>query len=189
MCWAQPCRSNPSCATRLKATAATVLSRRGATTLHGQCEQHQPVKFSSSAQIMCLVIGTPIFVEIRRKDDFRGRREELQIMRGRARHELLPAAGRHSPTEQRPGKVTRVLRLLGQGPSGQESPDDRREWLEVLWFCRFCSDERRPRTGLRMEMLGCRYSVLLIFNTVGDTTMAMALPPWNCRLLAMLRKT
>src|SRR5215467_4536935 len=56
---AQACWSKPSCATRLKASAATVLSRRGATTPHGQREQHQPVKFSSSAQIICLVIGTP----------------------------------------------------------------------------------------------------------------------------------
>src|SRR5690348_4153171 len=56
---AQACCSEPSCATRLKASAATVLSRRGATTPHGQREQHQPVKFSSSAQIMCRVIGTP----------------------------------------------------------------------------------------------------------------------------------
>jgi hypothetical protein len=56
---AQACWSKPSCATRLKATAATVLSSRGATTPHGQWEQHQPVNLSSSAQIMCRVIGTP----------------------------------------------------------------------------------------------------------------------------------
>jgi hypothetical protein len=41
---------------RLKASAATVLSRRGAVIPHVQREQHQPLKSSSSIQIRCLFI-------------------------------------------------------------------------------------------------------------------------------------
>jgi len=78
---AQACWSKVSCATRLNASAATVLSGRGATTPHGQWEQHQPVKCSSSAQIMCRVINTPSFVDFDGRMDFRERREELQMMR------------------------------------------------------------------------------------------------------------
>src|SRR5215469_1393223 len=66
---AQACPSKVSCAMRLKASAATVLSKCGETTPQGQCEQHQPVKFSSSAQIMRRVICTPtVGCGIRRKD-------------------------------------------------------------------------------------------------------------------------
>lgn len=47
----QSCFSKPSRATRLKARAATVLSRRGAMRPQEHREQHQPVKRSSSTQI------------------------------------------------------------------------------------------------------------------------------------------
>src|SRR4029077_19733411 len=46
-----------SCATRLKVSAATVLSRRGAVIPHVQWEQHQPLKSSPSIQIRCLFIS------------------------------------------------------------------------------------------------------------------------------------
>jgi hypothetical protein len=45
-----------SCARRLKASAATVLCRRGAVIPHGQWEQHRPVKSSSSTQIKRFLI-------------------------------------------------------------------------------------------------------------------------------------
>jgi hypothetical protein len=76
---AQECWSKLSCAVRLKARAATVLARRGATTPHGQWEQHQPVKCSSSAQIMPLVIGAPSFVDFDGRLAFRAGREQLHI--------------------------------------------------------------------------------------------------------------
>jgi hypothetical protein len=41
------------------------------------------------------------------------------MMRGRARHELLPAADTHSPTNPKGGKVTSVRRPLEQWPSGR----------------------------------------------------------------------
>jgi hypothetical protein len=64
---------------------------RGATTPHGQREQHQPVKFSSSAQIMCLVIGAPsLWTSTEGWTSARG--EKSCRCEGRVRHELLPAA-------------------------------------------------------------------------------------------------
>ena len=53
---AQLCFSNVSCATRLKASTATVVSQRGAVMPHGQWEQDQPAKSSSSTQIKRLLI-------------------------------------------------------------------------------------------------------------------------------------
>ena len=76
---AQACLSKLSCAVRLNASAATVLSKRGATTTHGHWEQHQPVMSSSSAQIMRLVIGTPCFVDFGGTKGFRTRLEQLHI--------------------------------------------------------------------------------------------------------------
>ena len=54
--WGHVCFSKFSCAIRLKVSAATVLSSRGAMTPHWQYEQHQPVKSSFSAQFMRLLI-------------------------------------------------------------------------------------------------------------------------------------
>jgi hypothetical protein len=58
ICYASPwglgsqgCFSKSSCARRLKASAATVLSRRGAVIPHVQREQHQPLKSSPSTQM------------------------------------------------------------------------------------------------------------------------------------------
>ena len=53
---AQLCLSKSSCATRLKASAATVLSRGGHVIPQSHKEQHQPVKWSSSTQIKRLFI-------------------------------------------------------------------------------------------------------------------------------------
>jgi hypothetical protein len=50
----QVCFSKSSCASRLKASAATVLSSRGAVMPQVQCEQHQPLKSSPSTQMRCL---------------------------------------------------------------------------------------------------------------------------------------
>jgi hypothetical protein len=58
--WTQLCFSKSSCATRLKVSAATVLSRRGAVIPHVQWEQHQPLKSSPSIQIRCLFIYLPL---------------------------------------------------------------------------------------------------------------------------------
>src|SRR6202011_4651629 len=58
--WTQACFSKSSCATRLKVSAATVLSRRGAVIPHVQREQHQPLKSSPSIQIRCLFIHLPL---------------------------------------------------------------------------------------------------------------------------------
>ena len=58
--WTQACFSKSSCATRLKVSAATVLSRRGAVIPHVQWEQHQPLKSSPSIQIRCLFIHLPL---------------------------------------------------------------------------------------------------------------------------------
>ncbi len=58
--WTQVCFSKSSCATRLKVSAATVLSRRGAVIPHVQWEQHQPLKSSPSIQIRCLFIHLPL---------------------------------------------------------------------------------------------------------------------------------
>jgi hypothetical protein len=57
----QSCFSKPSWATRLNASAATVLSRRGAVKPQVQLEQHQPANVSSSIQIMRLFIGCAQF--------------------------------------------------------------------------------------------------------------------------------
>jgi len=46
--WLQVCFSKSSCAIRLKASAATVLSRSGVVIPHVQVEQHQPLKSSPS---------------------------------------------------------------------------------------------------------------------------------------------
>ena len=48
------------CATRLKASAATVLSRRGVAIPQVQREQHQPVKSSPSIQINSRFIHLPL---------------------------------------------------------------------------------------------------------------------------------
>ena len=48
--------SKSFCATRLKASAATVLSQRGAVMPQGQWEQDQPVKSSPSSQIKRLLM-------------------------------------------------------------------------------------------------------------------------------------
>jgi hypothetical protein len=53
------CVSKFSCATRLKARAATLLSRRGTVRSHSQWEQHHPLKRSSSIQIMRLAMRKP----------------------------------------------------------------------------------------------------------------------------------
>src|SRR5438132_9833299 len=53
------CLSKVSSARRLNASAATVLSRRGAVMPHGQSGQHQPVKSSPSTQINRLFIHLP----------------------------------------------------------------------------------------------------------------------------------
>ena len=53
------CFSKVSWARRLNASAATVLSRRGAVMPHGQSGQHQPVKSSPSTQINRLLIHLP----------------------------------------------------------------------------------------------------------------------------------
>jgi hypothetical protein len=58
--WTQVCFSKSSCATRLKVSAATVLSRRGAVIPHVQREQHHPLKSSASIQIRCLFIHLPL---------------------------------------------------------------------------------------------------------------------------------
>ena len=58
--WTQGCFSKSCCASRLKASAATVLSRRGVVIPHGQREQHQPVKSSPSIQISSLFIHLPL---------------------------------------------------------------------------------------------------------------------------------
>lgn len=52
--WTQACLSKSSCATRLKASAATVLSKSGVVMPHVQREQHQPLKSSPSTRIRCL---------------------------------------------------------------------------------------------------------------------------------------
>src|SRR6266853_6962129 len=54
--WTQACFSKSSCTTRLKVSAATVLSMRGAVIPHVQWEQHQPLKSSPSIQVRCLFI-------------------------------------------------------------------------------------------------------------------------------------
>src|SRR5438270_12213177 len=53
------CFSKVSWARRLNASAATVLSRRGAVMPHEQSGQHQPVKSSPSTQINRLFIHLP----------------------------------------------------------------------------------------------------------------------------------
>lgn len=52
------CFSKVSWARRLNASAATVLSSRGAVIPHGQSGQHQPVKSSPSTQINRLSTST-----------------------------------------------------------------------------------------------------------------------------------
>ena len=62
----QLCFSKSSCATRLNASAAAVLSRRGVVIPHGQREQHQPLKSSPSTRIRRLSINEPsICVEVK----------------------------------------------------------------------------------------------------------------------------
>ena len=56
----QECCVKSCCATRLKASAATVLSSRGAVIPHVQREQHQPVKSSPSIQISFRLIHLPL---------------------------------------------------------------------------------------------------------------------------------
>src|SRR5438128_2322808 len=56
------CFSNVSWARRLKARAATVLSRCGAVMPQVQWEQHQPVKSSPSTQIKRLFIQLYLFL-------------------------------------------------------------------------------------------------------------------------------
>ena len=55
----QLCSSKVSCAMRLNASAATVLSRRGAVMPHSHTEQHHPVKSSASIQIKRLCMHLP----------------------------------------------------------------------------------------------------------------------------------
>jgi hypothetical protein len=55
----QSCFANVSCATRLNARAATVLSRRGAVMPRAHTEQHQTVKSPPSIQIKRLCIHLP----------------------------------------------------------------------------------------------------------------------------------
>ena len=75
----QLCLSKSSCATRLNASAAIVLSRRGVVMPHGQREQHQPLKSSPSTRIRRLSINKPsICVEVgARVCDGRTRRTRL----------------------------------------------------------------------------------------------------------------
>src|ERR1700756_2995511 len=77
--WTQLCFSKSSCATRLNASAATVLSRRGVVIPHGQREQHQPLKSSPSTRIRRLSINKPLIcVEVRtRVCDSRAPRTQL----------------------------------------------------------------------------------------------------------------
>ena len=56
------CFSKVSWARRLNASAATVLSRRGAVMPHEQSGQHQPVKSSPSTQINRLFITSTSFM-------------------------------------------------------------------------------------------------------------------------------
>jgi hypothetical protein len=116
---AQACCSKPSCATRLKASAATVLSRRGATTPHGQREQHQPVKCSSSAQIMCLFIAIPIPAFQCTGVPTGGEGRTTRHWRIGARKLNQRPRRRECATETREVKVTNVLRPVGQGTSGR----------------------------------------------------------------------
>jgi hypothetical protein len=117
--WAHACWSKDSCARRLKASAATVLSSRGAMKPHVQCEQHQPVKSSSSAQIIRLVISkilmwnregrTPVWA--RKAADRRSTRSNQT--------QTAACRRRNSPTE-RPGcKVTSVCRPYCRLPKVQ----------------------------------------------------------------------
>jgi hypothetical protein len=55
----QSCFSKLSRATRLNASAATVLSRRGMVMFHAHKEQHQPVNSSPSTQIMRFIVLGP----------------------------------------------------------------------------------------------------------------------------------
>ena len=76
----QLCFSKSSCATRLNASAATVLSRRGAVRPHSQWEQHQPANASSSIQIRhlgagALIISCPLSRQHSPKT--RGKQEEI----------------------------------------------------------------------------------------------------------------
>jgi len=85
---AQLCFANVSCATRLKASTATVVSQRGAVIPHGQWEQDQPVKSSCSTQIKRLLIHLlPFAFGIGAR-----RRRTEHIERTSAEGELLPVA-------------------------------------------------------------------------------------------------
>jgi len=109
----QSCFSKPSWATRLNASVATVLSRRGAVKPQVQREQHQPVNVSSSIQIMRRFIGCAQF-EFRRKDglprETRGRNTQDNSS---AERSPCPRR-RQSPTKSRRGKVTKVLHPVWQ---------------------------------------------------------------------------
>ena len=60
----QVCFSKSSCASRLKASAATVLSRRGVVIPHVQREQHQPLKSSPLIEMRCLFMCVYLLLEL-----------------------------------------------------------------------------------------------------------------------------
>lgn len=96
-----------------------MLSRRGATKPHGQREQHQPVKFSSSAQIMCLFIAIPIPAFPCTGFPTGGEGRTTRHWRIGARKLNQCPRRRECATESPEVKVTNVLRPVGQGPSGR----------------------------------------------------------------------
>jgi hypothetical protein len=61
----QVCFSKSSRASRLKASAATVLSRRGVVIPHVQREQHQPLKSSPSIEMRWLFMCVYLLLELR----------------------------------------------------------------------------------------------------------------------------
>ena len=92
------CFSKSSCATRLKARAATVLSRRGAVIPHVQREQHQPLKSSPSTQIRCLFIHLPLCVL-----------DWSPVCDGWDRHVVSPTTTGNLPRNPQGGQVPKVL--------------------------------------------------------------------------------
>ena len=100
--WTQVCLSKSSCATRLNASAATVLSRRGVVMPHVQREQHQPLKSSPSSRIKCLFIHLPL-----RAFGFelgRGGGGRLQMQSSAEGELLLLAARGYFPRDRRETK-------------------------------------------------------------------------------------
>jgi len=91
----QLCFSKLSCARRLKASVATVLSRCGAVMPQVQWEQHQPVKSSPSTQIKHSLLRHLPFVRALGFELGRGGAEHITA--SSAEGELLPVATGNSP--------------------------------------------------------------------------------------------